>query len=262
MPNAMSKARVVKRQDLTESTMKIWLEPEGGFTFKGGQYATLGLDGIERAYSIVSSPHDSPLEFFIELVPHGQLTPRLWRLKEGDYVSMRPRAKGIFTFEWEYTNHLMICTVTGIVPFLSMIRNNRYHRLEKYRYFVLHGASYPDEFGYKEELDSIQAAHPALLTYVPTVSRPNEERNKSWKGEVGRINLLVEERIHRYRLDNEHTMVYVCGNPGMIEDVKGRLLPKGWNVKEERYWKPEEIAELAKNVAPDQVAASENVEAA
>jgi ferredoxin-NADP reductase len=54
----------------------------GPFQFKAGQYATLGVDydgkRIERAYSIVSSPYEQDwLEFFIELVPQGELTPHL-----------------------------------------------------------------------------------------------------------------------------------------------------------------------------------------
>ena len=38
-------------------------------------------------------------------------------------------------------------------------------------------------------------------------------------------------------LDPSSTLVYACGHPGMIEDVKERLAPKGFNVKEERFWK-------------------------
>ena len=56
--------------------MVIKLEPEEElFKFKAGQYCTLGLDGIERAYSIVSAPYEPCLEIFVELVPDGALTP-------------------------------------------------------------------------------------------------------------------------------------------------------------------------------------------
>ena len=60
-----------------------------------GQYCTIGLEGIERPYSIVSSPHEPYLELFLERVPHGALTPRLWGLRLGDPVSLRPRPKGL-----------------------------------------------------------------------------------------------------------------------------------------------------------------------
>jgi NAD(P)H-flavin reductase len=47
----------------------------------------------------------------------------------------------------------------------------------------------------------------------------------------------VEPYLEEFRLSSDHTMVYACGHPGMIEDVKERLSPKGFTVKEERYWK-------------------------
>jgi len=34
----------------------------------------------------------------------------------------------------------------------------------------------------------------------------------------------------------ESTLVYVCGYPGMIEDVAARLTPRDFTVKKEKYW--------------------------
>ena len=38
-------------------------------------------------------------------------------------------------------------------------------------------------------------------------------------------------------LKPEHTLVYACGHPGMIEDLKYRCLPLGFKIDEERFWK-------------------------
>ncbi|HXG41145.1 MAG TPA: FAD-binding oxidoreductase, partial [Dehalococcoidia bacterium] len=71
-------ARIVGRRDLTDDLMLLWLEVPSSFTFRPGQYITIGRDGIERPYSIASAPHELPrVELFIELVRHGKLTPRL-----------------------------------------------------------------------------------------------------------------------------------------------------------------------------------------
>lgn len=235
-PRPLPQAQLVRRVDLTEDLAKFWFRPEIPFPFKPGQYCTLGLEGVERAYSIVSAPHEPELEIFVELVPHGELTPRMWRLKVGDRMTLRPRAKGIFTFEPKYPNHLMVATVTGIAPFVSILRDYL-HRGEKgHRFFILQGASYRDEFAYDRELSGMAQEHP-FIRYVATVSRPHEERNAGWTGETGRVNTLVEKYIEVFGLRPEDTLVYACGHPGMIEDVKERLLPKGWRVKEERFWK-------------------------
>ena len=78
-------------------------------------------------------------------------------------------------------------------------------------------------------------SHPDVITYVPTVSRPQEERNLGWTGETGRVNLIVEEYLDKFGLSPESTRVYACGHPGMIEDVKVRVTPKGFKVTEERF---------------------------
>ena len=235
----LPKARLVAREDVTEDLMVIKLEPEVDFTFKPGQYCTLGLGSVERAYSIVSAPHEPLLEIFVELVPlpDGVLTPLMWTLQVDDPMSIRPRAKGIFTLDEKYHQHLMVATVTGIAPSLSIIRSYLHHGGQGHKFHVLMGASYEDEFTYKDELEELARNHPETVVFVPTISRPTEERNADWKGATGRVNAIVEEYIEKLNLNPESILVYACGHPGMIEDVKDRLTPKGFNIKEERFWK-------------------------
>lgn len=233
----LAQARVLRREDLTPDLMLIWLERPDGFSFKPGQYCTIGLDGIERAYSIVSAPHEPFLELFIELVPIGELTPRLWRLEVGDCVTIRPKAKGIFTMDPRFPNQLMVATVTGVVPYISIIRDYLRYNRKGHRFYVLEGASYCDEFAYDKELEAYARDHPELVTFIPTVSRPDDVRNKGWTGERGRVNTIVEKYVEKYGLSPEDTLVYACGHPGMIEDVKARMTARGFQVKEERFWK-------------------------
>jgi ferredoxin--NADP+ reductase len=94
-----------------------------------------------------------------------------------------------------------------------------------------------EEFTYQEELEALAASHPDTVVYVPTVSRPTDVKNAAWTGVKGRVNTLVEEYVDRYGLNSDSTLVYACGHPGMIEDVNERLNPRGFKVKEERYWK-------------------------
>ena len=120
----LADTNILRRKDFTEDLWTIWLEKPEGFTFKPGQYCTIGSEGVERAYSIVSAPYEEDLELFIELVPppDGNLTPLLFDLKEGDSVTIRPRAKGIFVFDPSQPNQLFVATVTGVVPYISIIR--------------------------------------------------------------------------------------------------------------------------------------------
>ena len=235
----LAESKVLRREDITPDLLLMWIEKPDGFTFKAGQYCTIGRDGIERAYSIVSAPHEESLELFVELVPppEGMITPRLWELNVGDSVTIRPRAKGIFTFKPTHPNQLLVATVTGIVPYISILRGYLRHNCQGHHFYVLQGASYQDEFTYDKELKRLSRKHPKTITYVPTVSRPTEEANKGWTGETGRVNLIVERYLDKFGLTPEDTVIYACGHPGMIEDVKERMVPQGFQVEEERFWK-------------------------
>jgi ferredoxin--NADP+ reductase len=235
----LTDVEVLERKDFTSDLWVVWIEKPEGFTFKPGQYCTIGSGGIERAYSIVSAPHELPLELFVELVPppDGVLTPLLYELGVGDTVTIRPRAKGLFTFKPDFVNHLLVATVTGIVPYMSYIRDYLRQGLEGHRFYVLQGASYTNEFVYDEEMHGLASEHPDLITYVPTVSRPTEASNKNWTGETGRVNLIVEKYVEKFGLAPEDTLIYACGHPSMIEDVKETMKPRGFQVEEERYWK-------------------------
>ena len=234
----LPQAELVYRRDITEELMVIKLAPqEGPFKFKPGQYCTLGKEGVERAYSIVSAPYEKTLEIFVELVPEGELTPKMWRMAVGDTMSIRPRPKGIFTLNEKVHHHLMLATVTGVGPYLSIIREYLHQGGTGHYFYVLLGASYQDELTYDGELAELAAQYPEFIKFVPAVSRPKEERNAGWEGATGRLNNLVEHYLAEFELPQEDTMVYTCGHPGMIAGVKELVTPLGWQFREERFWK-------------------------
>lgn len=240
----LPQATIVRREDITGDLFLVWLQPAVAFTFRPGQYITIGARGIERPYSIVSAPYEPLIELFIEYVlpEHGgRLTPLLHALRVGDGVTMRPVAKGRFTLRPDVTNHVMVATVTGVAPYVSMVRQYLHDRAtgaaqRDYRFFVMDGASHQDEFVYDRELRRLSEAHPDLIQLVCSVSRPWAGPNAGWTGPTGRINLLIEEYLARWSLPKTDTTVYLCGNPGMIDAAKQCLMPKGWSVAEERFW--------------------------
>ena len=46
-----------------------------------------------------------------------------------------------------------------------------------------------------------------------------------------------QREFARNVLSPNTTLAYACGHPGMIADVAARLGPRGFAVKEERYWR-------------------------
>ncbi len=243
-PNpAFPSAKLVDRRQDCEDLMVIKLEVSEEFDFKPGQYCTLGLGKIERAYSIVSAPYEKYLEIFVELVPEGQLTPKMFALKIGESMSVRPRAKGIFVQDKKAHHHFMISTVTGVAPSISMARQYLHDlengvEQEKQVFYIMYGASYVNEMTYNEELEGLAEKYPDVVKFVPTISRPNEAENAEWKGVTGRVNAIAEEYLAKFNLPKDDTKVYACGHPGMIEDMKEKLPAQGWSFIEERFWAP------------------------
>ena len=242
-------AKLLERRDLSADLWIIRVAPGGPFRFVAGQYATLGVNHgdkrIERAYSIVSSPYEDTLEFFIELVHQGDLTPHLYRLQIGDSMTCRRIAKGRFTLDLQsgHTHHLLLATVTGIAPFVSYVRT-LYRDWKSgsmpgdHRLYVLHGASRSWEFGYREEMERY-AAEVSWLTYWPTVSRPWEDT--AWAGETGRVDDLIRKYTDLWNLRPGQTTAYLCGHPNMIENGRGILERSGWDKKsmrDEVYFQP------------------------
>jgi ferredoxin--NADP+ reductase len=242
-------ARIIERRDLSDDLWVIRVDPGGEYSYIPGQYATLGVVApekhYERAYSIVSAPHEKFLEFFVELVPPGDLTPRLYPRQVGEDFTLRKVAKGRFTLDTTsgHTNHLLVATVTGVAPFVSFARSLYRQWKEakfqgEHKLFLLDGASRSWELGYREELERF-AAEVSWLTYVPTVSRPWED--KSWQGETGRVDDLVRKYTDSWGLTPGNTRAYLCGHPSMIENTKGILKRRGWEkeaVKEEAFFIP------------------------
>ena len=242
------RARITNGRDIAPDLWIIRLDPGGAFDFIPRQYATLGLAAdsrIERPYSIASSPYEPELEVFFELVPHGGLTPLLHKLHPGAELTLRKTAKGLFTLDLKggRRNHLLVCTVTGVAPYVSYIRTlyadwkeSRFP--EGIRLFLLQGASRSWEFGYREELEAIAAGVP-WLRYVPTISRFWEDA--AWTGERGRVEDVLRKYVDLWELGEADTTPYLCGHPLMMEHGIGILERAGFpkaSIKLEAYWVP------------------------
>ena len=131
--------------------------PATAVRFEAGQYLLLGIEGVVRPYSVASPPDRPELEFFLEGTSG--------RIEPGCEVTLSRYGAGTMTLDDDRPHQLMIATVTGIAPFLSMIR----HRLAGSRsdsiFYLLHGASFANEFAL--EHIKIGIAHAWSITDYP-----------------------------------------------------------------------------------------------
>lgn len=227
-----SPGRVLSIEEYGPTVRVLRIGRPSGLTFVPGQYVEVGLPGGRREdFSIASAPHDPHLELAIQLREGGTVTPALFGLRVGDAVEIGEGAKGKLRLDPSASHHLMVATVTGIAPLRSMVRD-AVHRGTGQAFTIVVGASYLDELPFHGELEALAAAAPQVM-YLPTVSRPTEERNRGWSGSTGRAEVVVRTLVGRFEPASTH--VYAVGNAGMIRNVEREVGAAGFRVTTESY---------------------------
>lgn len=250
-------ATLAEREDLTDALCLYRVrpdEPPAPGWFVPGQYCVLGMNhdekpelgGVRRSMSIASAPEDSgPTEFYIRYVSKPEsdnpLTHRLWTLKAGDRMYMRPVAAGVFTVkdtvgEDDRRLRIMVAAGTGSAPFVSMVRSElrRNPKADLSNYVLLHGASYAADLGYRDELQRMVVEHG--LRYWGTVSRPKD--SPGWTGDTGRVEQFfapdrlgdLEQRLGLApgAFNPKTAMIMICGLQGTIGTTITNLCARGF----------------------------------
>jgi ferredoxin--NADP+ reductase len=257
-----NKATITYIQLLKEDLVIMRLVPNDGQVpdYKAGQFITIGLPNptegnkiVRRAYSIASHPENKK---FVELVIRwvrkpipGRLTTQIFNAKVGDEISwIKPTGKALEINDkmpdGSKDERRIICIGggTGLAPFVSFAQH--LHAVgDKREIVVLHGASYVDELSYKEllsdlEMDSLDKGKDKWnFKYRATISRPQEWFNRSWGGQVGRVETFLRpkegglsplEELIGDKITKDNTIFYVCGWQGTIDGVMDFMKPKGF----------------------------------
>ncbi|MCP1508955.1 ferredoxin--NADP+ reductase [Pseudomonas marginalis] len=220
-------------QSLTPSLFTLRTTRDPGFRFTAGQFVRLGVtkaDGstVWRAYSVVSSPFDEYLDFFSIVVPGGEFTSELSRLRVGDTLMVERQATGFLTLNRfvDGRDLWLLGTGTGVAPFLSILQD--FEVWEKFeRIILVYSAREARELAYQSLIQGLGqreylAEYAHKLTYLPLVTREQHPGALH-----GRITTLIEngelERAAGVELTPEHSRVMICGNPQMIDDTRQLL---------------------------------------
>lgn len=251
-PSHMGKINYHK--NLTPDVAIFRVQPADGTPvpdFKAGQFVALGLklagdhNITYRPFSLSSPPEEKRyFEFYIKSASEyemGKFTSTLFKMYEGDHLYWRNPA-GAFTLEDKKADGtldtrrlVLVASGTGIAPFISYVLHLKNIK-SKREIVLLHGAKYVQELGYYGLLENMSASNPNFK-YLTTVSRPDHELSRHWRGNVGRVEtLLVDkdncksqlEKAVGEKVTSENSFFHICGYAGTINAVISILSPLGF----------------------------------
>jgi ferredoxin-NADP reductase len=178
--------------------------------FRSGQHYMIKLtadDGYtaSRSYSVASAPHQDLLEFYVERLDDGEVSPYLAEdVEVGDRLQLRGPIGGWFVWEGS-TTAVGIGGGTGVVPLVSMLRH-AVHSGVADRLSLVAVARTLAELPYAHE----------LATAGATIALTREDTRTGRA--AGRLLSLDLETLLR-----PDATYYICGSPGFA-DAASRLL--------------------------------------
>ena len=108
---------------------------------------------------------------------------------------------------------------TGVAPLRSALRHVLKHKADFGKLFLLYGARTPEDFAYRDE---VQSWADAGVDLRQVISRPD---GHDWSGPTGYVQSLLDHVLP----DLSSPVALMCGSREMIEETRERLEKMGFN---------------------------------
>ncbi len=214
------------------------------FAFVPGQFLQIHFthaDGkpTKRSYSVatVAARHGEPvrlIEIAVSFVPGGAASDLFAHLDEGGTVEASG-PYGRFVLGEGDTNrrYLLIATGTGVTPYRAMLPQLAAQaRRRDLEVVLVYGARSEVELLYGEEFEAFAAAQPGFR-FIPCFSRGARAR----PGPHDHLG-YVQTALPLLRPDAAGDIVYLCGNPNMVDQSFEVLKQAGLpvpHIRREKY---------------------------
>ncbi|WP_257263995.1 FAD-binding oxidoreductase [Endozoicomonas sp. ONNA2] len=240
MPGSLLSAKLVKTDQLSANTLQLSFEfvqdDRASFNFIAGQFVQLQLeiDGAlhKRSYSIANSADhfktSGQLQVALSLVSGGVASGFFRKAPPGFQLNIAGPFGALTLLENFPGQLVLVGTGTGISPYRSMIPQLKALTDKGTSVTVFKGFRYREESIYSE--DFAQLSNLKFRTCLSRESNVNPA-NHEYVGHV-------QDQFDALNLNPEKDVVYLCGNPGMIDDCVILLRDKGLSprqIKREKY---------------------------
>ena len=214
-------------------------EDQSPLDYTPGQFITLFIEAegqrLRRSYSIASIPGSEPNELRIAAtyVDGGRATARLFAMEPGERIEAMGPFGRLVLREDPPGRYLLVATGTGVTPYRAMLPElERRIDLEDFSVELLLGVRGPEDLLYGEEFVAF-AKQCRGFTFRACYSRAMPERASEFEHSG-----YVQGLLPNMGLNPERDIVYLCGNPTMIDEATAFLTESGFsmpNVRREKY---------------------------
>ncbi len=188
------------------------------FDYLPGQFITIHFDhqgkSLKRSYSIANAPQqDNKIEFAAGFFAGGPGTELLFNLKQGDVLHCNGPFGRLILKEEHPKRYIFAATSTGVTPYRAMLSELQQflNSTPRAQVVILQGVQTREEILYHSEFLAFAACNPKQFTFIPCLSRQNGELQNNEHGGY------VQHALQHMSLNPNEDIVYLCGNPGMID---------------------------------------------
>lgn len=193
------------------------LKERNQFDYEPGQFITLFLtiEGqlLRRSYSIASAPDSANISFAASYVPGGRASTYLFHLKPGDTLSAAGPFGRLVLPADDPARYVLIATGTGVTPYRAMLPTlcERIRKNSALTVTVLLGVRQAVDVLYSEDFITCAKTEPQQFSFYPHYSRETTlTHGYERQG-------YVQTSLDTLALSDTRDIVYLCGNPHMID---------------------------------------------
>ncbi len=205
------------------------------FSYIAGQFITLHFEHegrmLNRSYSIGCTPsffnETKCIEFAAGYVDNGAASQLLFNLKPGDTLNATGPFGRLILKDELPKRYIFVSTSTGVTPFRAMftVLAERFAAHPELQVVLLQGVQYKDGLLYRDDFVSFSKQYPQF-TFYGCYSREKDQDLESYEHSG-----YVQSLFPKLHLNPQEDVVYLCGNPQMIDEAFLSLKEQAFDVK-------------------------------
>jgi len=200
------------------------------FQYLPGQFITIHFErdgkSLKRSYSIANPPEENNrIEFAAGYVEGGPGTDLLFNLKPGDSININGPFGRLILKDELPGRYILVATSTGVTPYRAMLTDLKKRLLAQpaLKVVIMLGVQTAEDILYEQDFIDLMDAFAQQVTVRCHLSRtrPDDLSANQFAG-------YVQEAFAELDLKSDEDVVYLCGNPGMIDASFDDLKERGF----------------------------------